>query len=111
MLYTHITSVLESCFHVFSVLYSFKHALFKPVQNIAIATMKPPWYMFLYIISLCFLCVGDQSASETTDQAKLDARIQQIIDMEDVNTVGDLRTLNTGAASRYDRFWEECDKY
>ena len=60
---------------------------------------------------MLIICIGDQSASETTDQAKLDARIHQIIDMEDMSTIGDLRTLNTGAASRYDRFWEECDKY
>ena len=31
--------------------------------------------------------------------------------MEDPSTIDDLCTLNTGAASSYDRFWEECDKY
>ena len=54
---------------------------------------------------------GDQSAASTSDQEQLDQRIQQIIDMEDLNVLSDLRALNSGQASRYDTFWEECAKY
>ena len=65
--------------------------------------------------SLLFLCflnyAGDCSSSDTTDQAKVDARITSIIDMEDPNVIGDLHSLNTGQSTRYDQFWEECDKY
>lgn len=54
--------------------------------------------------------IGDCSSSETTDQAKTD-RIALLIDMEDPNVVVDLRSLNTGQVSRYDLFWNECEKF
>ena len=54
---------------------------------------------------------GDQSAASTSDQEQLDQRIQQIIDMEDPNVLPDLQALNSGQASRYDTFWEECAKF
>ena len=61
---------------------------------------------FLYVTAnTFFLTIGDQCASETTHQTHIDARIHQIIDMEDVDV--DLRTLNTGVTSKYDPFWEE----
>ena len=31
--------------------------------------------------------------------------------MEDPNVIRDLCSLNTGQSTRYDQFWEECDKY
>lgn len=55
--------------------------------------------------------IGDCSSSETTDQAKIDDRIALLIDMEDPNVVVDLRSLNTGQVSRYDLFWNECEKF
>lgn len=54
---------------------------------------------------------GDQSASTTTDEAHIDARVREIIDMEDSSIVLDLRTLNTSKAGQYDVFWEECQKF
>ena len=55
--------------------------------------------------------IGDCSSSETTDQAKIDDRIALLIDMEDPNVVVDFRSLNTGQVSRYDLFWNECEKF
>lgn len=52
---------------------------------------------------VAFSNVGDQSSSDTTDQAKVDARITQIIDMEDSSVVEDLRALNTGQAAHFGR--------
>lgn len=45
---------------------------------------------------------GDQSASTTTDEAHIDARVREIIDMEDSSIVLDLRTLNTSKAGQYE---------
>ena len=34
-----------------------------------------------------------------------------MIEMEDANVAGDLRSLNHGQTSKYDQFWEECEKF
>ena len=54
---------------------------------------------------------GDQSASDTTSQSEVDARIREIIDMEDVNVLPDLRALNSGQKTKFDCFWAECEKF
>ncbi len=41
----------------------------------------------------------------------MDARIQEIIDMEDVHVLPDLRALNSGQKTKFDFFWSECDKF
>ena len=66
-----------------------------------------------YILLLLLWCAisGDQSASTTTDQAQVDARVREAIDMEDPNIVLDLRSLNTSEAGCYDVFWNECQKF
>ena len=39
-------------------------------------------------------------------------RIQQIIDMENISVIPDLRAHNSRQApSKYDSFWEECNKF
>ena len=53
---------------------------------------------------MSFSIIGDCSSSETTDEAKVDARIALIIDMEDPNIVPDLRSLNSGQVSRYRQY-------
>ena len=42
---------------------------------------------------------------------KLMLKLHQKLDMEDPNVIRDLCSLNTGQSTRYDQFWEECDKY
>lgn len=54
---------------------------------------------------------GDQSASDTTSQSEVDAHITDIIDMEDVNVLPDLRTLNSGQRTRFDCLWAEYEKF
>ena len=54
---------------------------------------------------------GDQCSASTTEQAEVDKRIKQIIDMEDPSILPDLRALNTGHASEFNVFWEECGKF
>ena len=62
---------------------------------------------FLYVTANIFLLtIGDQCASETTDQTHIDARNHQIIDIKDVDAIADLSTLNTGVTSKYDPFWK-----
>jgi hypothetical protein len=53
-------------------------------------TVKPAVLRYFYK-SL----TGDQTSSDTTDQAEIDARVSQIIDMEDPEVVLDLCSLNT----------------
>jgi hypothetical protein len=51
---------------------------------------------------------GDQAAASSTEQATVDERIKQIIDMEDPSVLQDLRALNTGQATKFNTFWEVC---
>lgn len=54
---------------------------------------------------------GDMSASETSDQALVDAKIRLIIDLQDPSIVDDLRQHNPGRPPKYEKFWEECRKF
>ena len=49
-----------------------------------------------YLVKIKFycICVGDQSAASSIDQAEIDKRISQIIDMEDADIIADLHSLN-----------------
>ena len=51
---------------------------------------------------------GDQSAATNLDQCEIE---KMLIDMEDVDTVVNLRYLNSGRKSMYKVFWQECSKY
>ena len=67
---------------------------------------------YLVKITLFYcICVGDQSAASSIDQAQIDKRISQIIDMEDADITADLRSLNGSKRSQYNTFWGECDKF
>ena len=70
-------------------------------------TVKPAVLCFFFYRDL----TGDQSAASTSDQEQLDRWIQKIMDMEDPSVLPDLRASNSGQASRYDTFWEECAKF
>ena len=53
---------------------------------------------------------GDSCASDTSDQAEIDERIRQIIELEDPDITADLRTLNSSTSrAKFDRFWSECE--
>ena len=55
--------------------------------------------------------LGDLSASETTEQALIDAKIKLIIDTQDPSIVDDLRQHNPGRPPKYEKFWEECRRF
>ncbi len=65
----------------------------------------------IIVFILKFYYSGDHSAADSKQQALVDNRIRQIIDMEDVSIVADLRSHNHGQTSKYDNFWAECDKF
>jgi hypothetical protein len=54
---------------------------------------------------------GDQSAADTTQQSYIDQQIRQMIDMEDVSVVADLRSHNQGQSHKFEYFWSECEKF
>ena len=81
-------------------------ALFEKFGQISPST-KPSALRFFFYREL----TGDQCSASTTEQAEIDKRIKQIIDMEDPSILPDLQALNTGHASKFNVFWEECGKF
>ena len=57
---------------------------------------------------LCYLyseLSGDHCAADTTDQAEIDDRVYQIIELDDPDIIADLRTLNSSTSrATFDRF-------
>ena len=80
-------------------------AMFKKFGRIS-PSIKPSSLRYFYKE-----LTGDESAASTTEQADVDKRIKQIIDMEDPNVLPDLRELNTGRSAKFNTFWEECAKF
>jgi len=54
---------------------------------------------------------NDLSAPNDFDEAMIDERMKLVLDMEDPSVVVDLRHLNTSNKSKYDVFWDECQKF
>jgi len=54
---------------------------------------------------------NDSSAPNDFDEATIDEQMKLVLDMEDPTVVVDLRHLNTGNKSKYDAFWDECQKF
>ena len=54
---------------------------------------------------------NDSSAPNDFDEAMIDERMKLVLDMEDPSVVVDLRHLNTSNKSKYDAFWDECQKF
>ena len=53
---------------------------------------------------------GDCCAADITDQAEIDDRVCQIIELKDPDIIADLRTLNSSTSrAKFDRFWSECE--
>ena len=98
-----------------------RSAMFEKIGKISPAT-KPAVLLYFYkeLTGMLFVhyaltamsfYVGDHTSPSTNDEALVDARIRQYIDMEDSDIITDLRTLNTNESSKYDIFWEECKKF
>ena len=54
---------------------------------------------------------GDSSASSTLEEAAVDERIAQMLEIEDPDIVWDLRNVNPGHPVVYTAFLEECQRY
>ncbi len=54
---------------------------------------------------------GDASAASTLSEAEIDKHVKLFVNMEDPDIVIDLRELQRGRASKFDRFWDECAKF
>lgn len=58
-----------------------------------------------------YVHLGDDSASSTTEQAIIDDRIKLIIDMEDPETIADLRSHNGNENTSFSAFWDQCERF
>ena len=54
---------------------------------------------------------NDSSAPNTLSEAEIDERMERVLEMENPDLVVDLRQLSTGKKSKYDAFWDECQKF
>ena len=54
---------------------------------------------------------GDASAASTESEKEVDERVRQALDLEDADLVVDLRHHNNGHPSKYEPFWEACERY
>ena len=54
---------------------------------------------------------GDQSASLTTAEKELDARLREALEMEDADIIVDLRENNGSQSDKYKVFWECLQRY
>ena len=54
---------------------------------------------------------GDTSASSSENEKGIDERVRQALDLEDPKVMVDLRQHNKGHPSKYEPFWEACERY
>ena len=52
----------------------------------------------------CLYVAGDASAASTLSEAEIDKRVKLFVNMEDPDIVINLRELQGGRASKFDRF-------
>ena len=64
----------------------------------------------MYFVCILY-CIGDASAASTLSEHEIDERVKLYVGMEDPDIVLDLRSLHSGSRSKYDVFWEECEKF
>ena len=57
----------------------------------------------------CYL--GDITSASFLSEAEIDKRVKLYVEMEDPDIVIDLRELQSGRASKFDCFWNECEKF
>ena len=71
-----------------------------------VASIQP-----VYLREMYRQLTGDTSAASSESQKAIDERVQQALDLEDPDVVVDLRHHNKGHPSKYDQFWEACERY
>ena len=50
----------------------------------------------------------DVSSSRTSEEQKVDERVQEVLSLEDMDIVVDLQELNEGHEAKYELFWTKC---
>lgn len=55
--------------------------------------------------------VGDWSASRTTSESEVDARVQEALSLEDMDIVIDLREFNFNDKDTFCIFWSKCNEF
>ena len=87
-------------FHSRAMRQSFVH-LFGRVANVQPA----------YLRKIYRQLTEDTSASSSENEKGIDERVRQALDLEDPKVVVDLRQHNKGHPSKYEPFWETCERY
>ena len=54
---------------------------------------------------------GECSASRTTAESEVDARVSEVISMEDPDIIIDLRECNNNGQDRFAIFWDKCNQF
>ena len=60
----------------------------------------------MYIHIHVLYCAGDASVAWSLDEKVINDRVQLFVDMEDPDVVLDLRALNSGQKTKYNKFWD-----
>ena len=79
------------------------------VLGAAITTVLPAAHITM-VTTHFILCTGDASAASCLSEEEVNRRVQLYVTMEDPDIVVDLRHLHSGQRSKYDVFWEQCEK-
>lgn len=53
----------------------------------------------------------DASVSHTSEEEKVDERVKEVLSLENIDIIIDLRELNEDAACKYEVFWDKCSEY
>ena len=65
-----------------------------------------------YLLRSIYCALTDNSsASRTTPEKEIDARVQEALAAEDVDIVFDLRHLNSNGQDNFSLFWAKCNEY
>ena len=57
------------------------------------------------------LILGDGSAGRNADESGIDKRIQEAVEMEDLDILVDLRHQNVNGSDKYGVFWAKCKSF
>lgn len=64
-----------------------------------------------YLQEILRQLTGDASAASSESEEEVDECVRQALDLEDAEVVVDLRHHNKGHTSKYEPFWEACERY
>lgn len=62
-------------------------------------------------IHTMYYYLGVITSASSLSEAEIDKRVKLYVEMEDPDIVIDLRELQSGRASKFDCFWNKCEKF